>query len=93
MKNPGPFAQAFAIAAVFFALELAIVFSHHSGGNSSYEAGHITGQIMAHHIVAALATGAISKFVLKKAQWLTTLAIYIPACVIFIGLGILGRSQ
>ncbi len=93
MKNPGPFAKAFAIAAAFFALEIAIVFSHQGGSNSAYDAGHMTGQIMAHHIMAALATGAISKFLLKKAQWLTTLATYIPVCAIFIGLGILGKSQ
>ena len=93
MKNSGPFAKAFVIAAAFFALELVIAFSHHSGGNSAYEAGHMTGQIMAHHIMAALATGAISKFVIKKAKWLTTLTTYIPICAIFIGLSILGKSQ
>lgn len=93
MKNLGPFAKAFAIAAVLFTIHLIVIFGLGSGeGNSSYEAGQITGEIMAYHIVAALATGVIGKFAVKHAKWLTTLAIYIPACAIFAGLGVLGGS-
>ncbi|MEM9087280.1 MAG: toll/interleukin-1 receptor domain-containing protein [Cyanobacteria bacterium P01_F01_bin.53] len=89
----GSCVKTFVIATIFFALELVITFNLSNSDYNAYETGHMTGQIIAHHIMAALTTGAISKFLLKKSQWLTTLATYIPVCAIFIGLGILGKSQ
>lgn len=94
MKNPGPFGKAFAIATVFFILNIVIVASLGSfEGLSDYETGNLTGQTMAPHILAAAATGAIGKFALKKnKKWLTILGIYVPACALFLGLHLTGAS-
>ncbi|MEN8446896.1 MAG: hypothetical protein ABG776_18015 [Cyanobacteria bacterium J06555_13] len=94
MKNLGPFAKAFAIAAVLFTIHIIVIFGlGDSDNSSSYEAGKVTGRIMSSYIVSALATGAIGKFAVKNAKWPTTLTIYIPVCVIFTGLRVMGASQ
>ena len=94
MKNPGPFGKAFAIAAVFFVLNIVIVAGlGNFEGLSDYETGNLTGQTMAPHLLAAILTGVIAKFALKKNhKWLTILGVYVPTCAVFLGLHITGAS-
>ena len=93
MKNPGPFGKAFAIAALLFILNLVIASGRINDAISSYESGKVIGELMAPHIMAAIATGAIAKFALKKTKWLTILGIYIPACSFLIGVSVLGSAS
>ncbi len=60
---------------------------------SSYEAGEIIGQVMFSYLMAAILTGVVRKFWLKRSSWLKTVLIYIVIVGALFGLQMAGSRQ
>ena len=91
MQTKGPFFKAFAIALPFFIFHLGPTLTAANAG-SSYDAGYVTGQVLANHLVAAVLTGLLGKFAVKNASWLKTTLMYLVVVIPVIGLAYLGNS-
>ncbi|NEQ50815.1 MAG: hypothetical protein F6K11_11875 [Leptolyngbya sp. SIO3F4] len=91
MKIKGPFLKAFVIAIPFFIFHLVPVLST-AKTYSSYDAGYVTGQVMANHVIAAIITGLLGKFAYKNSSWLKTTLIYFAVVMPIILLQQLGNS-
>ncbi len=91
MQTRSPFLKAFAIAIPFFIFHLVPVLGA-ADAVSSYDAGYVTGQVMANHLIAAVITGILGKFVYKNSSWLKTTLIYFAVVMPIIALQSLGSS-
>ena len=91
MQTKGPFFKAFVIALPFFIFHLGPTLSA-ANAASSYDAGYVTGQVLANHLVAAGLTGLLGKFAIKNASWLKTTLMYLVVVISVIGLAYLGNS-
>lgn len=87
----GPFFKSFAIAIPFFMFHLIPVLST-ANADTSYDAGFVTGQIMANHVIAAIITGLLGKFAYKNSSWLKTTLIYFAVVMPIIFLKSLGNG-
>ncbi|MEM7064456.1 MAG: hypothetical protein AAF572_15000 [Cyanobacteria bacterium P01_B01_bin.77] len=89
MQPKGPFFKAFAIALPFFVFHL-VPNLRMASAASVYDAGYITGQIVANHLVAAVITGLLGKFGIKHASWTKTMLMYLVIVIPVIGLNYVG---
>ncbi|MEM1281670.1 MAG: hypothetical protein AAGG53_16985 [Cyanobacteria bacterium P01_H01_bin.152] len=91
MKSAGTWLKAFLIAIPPFIVHAAIALSQ-AFYPSSYEAGEIIGQVMFSYLMAAILTGVVGKFWLKRSSWLKTIGIYAVIVGALLGLKLLGGS-
>ena len=92
MKPVGPWLKAFIIAIPPFAVHATIAVSQASYP-SPHEAGEIIGQVMFSYLMAAILTGVVGKFWLKRSSWLKTILIYAVILGALLGLQMVGASQ
>lgn len=91
MQTQGPFFKAFVIALPFFVFHL-VPNLRMAGAASAYDAGYVTGQILANHLVAAVITGLLGKFGVKHASWIKTMLMYLVIVIPVIGLNYIGST-
>ena len=91
MKSADPWLKALVIAIPPFIGHAAISLSQ-AVYPSSFEAGKIIGQVMFSYLMAAILTGVIGKFWLKRSSWLTTILIYAVVLGALLGLQLAGSQ-
>ncbi|NEQ43963.1 MAG: hypothetical protein F6K00_10555 [Leptolyngbya sp. SIOISBB] len=89
MKSPGPWLKALVIAIPPFIVHAAIALSQ-AFYPSSFEAGEIVGQVLFSYLMAAILTGVVGKFWLKRSSWLKTMLIYAVILGALLGLQLVG---
>ena len=75
MKPAGPWFKAFIIAIPPFVVHAAVALSQ-TLYPSSFEAGEVIGRVLFSYLMAAILTGVVGKFWLKRSSWLKTILIY-----------------